>query len=136
MLMVTYRKDRARKHWHRPWLVRILLVIMGLVLLLAGAIGWGLEEVYGGDSDRQEYVIGYEDGRGVVYGQDGAVVFESTDLVGAEAYVANQRGSRNYSVPIVLLALVGLAILAGISPSPLKQELRPARPSTAGPAAV
>ena len=134
--MVTYRRDKARKHWHRPWLVRVLLVVLGLVFLLAGAVGWSLEDVYGGDPDRQEYVIGHEDGRGVVYGQDGAVDFESADIAAAEAYVADQRGSRNYTVPIALFALGGLSIMAGISPSPLRQELRPARPSTAGPATV
>lgn len=132
--MVTYRKDLTRKHWHRPWLVRIALVIVGLVLVLAGSVAWSIEDVYGGDPDRQEYVVGHdaETGRATVYGEDGAVVHEATDIAGAEAYVSSRRGRRNYTTPILLHAAGALSIIAGISPSPLARELKPARSDRSG----
>ena len=129
--MVTYRKDSARKHWHRPWPIRIALVLLGLVLTFAGLVGWSLEDVYGGDSNRQEYVIGHdaEIGRAFVYGDGGAVVYESTDIADAEAYVESQRGGRNHTVPILLLTGGALSVIFGISPSPRMREPKPATPT-------
>jgi hypothetical protein len=130
--MVTYRKDLAKKHWHRPWPVRVGLALLGLVLLLAGLVGWELEDVYGGDPDRQEYVIGDEPGRAVVLGDDGEVVYESTDIADAEAYVQGERGSRDYAVPILLIAGGVLAIIAAVAPSPVRHEPEPTTPPSAG----
>ena len=100
--MVTYRKDQEREHWHRPWPLRAALFATGVVLILAGLVGWSLEDVYGGDPDRQEYTVGHEDETGLatIYGENGEVVYESTSIDDAEAWVGNQRGSRNYAVPI------------------------------------
>ncbi|MEN8240088.1 MAG: hypothetical protein ABFR53_12915 [Actinomycetota bacterium] len=130
--MVTYRKDLAREHWHRPWPVRILLVILGPVMILAGLVGWSLEETYGGDTNVQEYVIEHDAAAGLarVYGENGEMEFEATSIEDAEAYVDGQRGQHNYAVPILLIVLGALSIIAGIAPSPRRRSPNPA---TSGP---
>jgi hypothetical protein len=76
--MVTYRKPLERKGWHRPWPVRVVLVLLGLPLVAWGFAEWALEEEYGGDPDRPEYVMSHEAGGPVqVHGKSG-VVFEGT----------------------------------------------------------
>lgn len=118
--MITYRKDLARKHWHRPWPVRIGLVVVGLVLLLAGSLGWSLETEYGGDPDRPEYTIAQDEVAGtvMVIGEGGDVLYESSDLEDAVAFSESTRGSRNYTVPSLVYAGAALLLIAGVSPSP------------------
>jgi hypothetical protein len=105
----------------------VVLVLVGLVLLVAAGVGWSLEKEYGGDPDRAEYVIGHDaqTGQATVQGQEG-MVYEASNIADAEAYVESQRGSRNYTVSILLLTGGVLAIIAGIAPSPLARESRPA----------
>ena len=119
--MFTYRKDLAKKHWHRPWPLRVLLLLLGLFICLIGAVGWSIENVYGGDVDRQEYVIGHdaELGRAFVYGEGGEVVYEATNIADAEAYVESQRGGRNYTVPILFWVTGILLLLLAVGPSPV-----------------
>lgn len=70
----------------------------------------------------KEYVISedVETGQVLVHGEDGETVYESTDMGDAEAYTEAQRGSRNYTVPILLIAGGALSVLLGVSP--LKRE--------------
>jgi hypothetical protein len=122
--MVTYRKNLEKKGWHRPWPIRILSAVIGLILFMAGGLGWALETEYGGDPDRQEYVIGWDDELGgavVLGGEHGEVVYEATDLSDAEAWVEAQRGSRNYTVPILLFAVSAVFVAIGVAPSPRKE---------------
>lgn len=128
--MVTYRKELAREHWHRPWPIRVLLVLLGVVLIMAGGVAWSLEDVYGGDSDRQEYVVGHDalTGTATATGEDGTV-YETDSIADAEAYVESQRGSHSYAVPILLLIGGGMAIVVGIAPVPSKREQRHSVPT-------
>ena len=127
--MFTYRKDLAREHWHRPWPIRVFLVLLALILILAGFVGWALETEYGGDSERPEYVIGQEPDGAFVLGENGEVVYEATDIADAEAWVGSQRGSRNFTVPILLYVGGALSLILGVSPSPLRREAEPATPT-------
>ena len=125
--MVTYRKSIEKKGWHRPWPIRMLSVAVGFGLFHVGAAVWALETEYGGDPDRQEYVIGWDDesGHAVVVGENDAIVFQATDISDAEAWVEAQRGSRNYTVPIVLFAASAGFVLVGLAPSP-RRKVTPA----------
>ncbi|MEN8040488.1 MAG: hypothetical protein ABFR95_03200 [Actinomycetota bacterium] len=123
--MATYRKDAAREHWHIPWPVRILIAIVGLGMLLLGFVGWALENEYGGDTDRAEYVIGHDVETGlatVQEGERGEVVYEFSSMQDAEAWVQSQRGPRDYTVPVMLLIGGALMIIVGIAPAPSKRE--------------
>jgi hypothetical protein len=106
---------------------------MGVVLILVGLVGWGLEDVYGGDPDRQEYMVGHEaeTGLATVYGENGEVVYETTSIDDAEAWVGNQRGGRHYAVPGLLIAGGAMAVIAAVSPSPTRRELSPSTPARA-----
>lgn len=120
----TYRKSLERRGWHRPWSVRVLSVIVGLLLLVAGGVGWALETEYGGDPDRQEYVIGWDDqlGGAVVLGENNEIVYDATEIADAEAWVQAQRGSRNYAVPVLLFAGSAILLIVGVAPSPRREE--------------
>lgn len=131
VLSMTYRKDLEKKGWHRPWPVRTVSVFVGLVLFAAGGLGWALETEYGGDPDRQEYVIGWDDELGgavVLGGEHGEIVYQATDLDDAEEWVEAQRGARNYAVPILLFAGSALFLLIGLTPSPRKPRIEDEAP--------
>lgn len=129
--MVTYRKSLEKRGWHRPLPIRILSVFIGLVFFVAGGLGWALETEYGGDPDRQEYVIGWDDELGgavVLGGERGEVVYQATDISDAEAWVEAQRGSRDYTVPILLYSASAIFVLIGVAPSPRIEESSDAVP--------
>jgi hypothetical protein len=117
--MVTYRKNQARKHWHRPWPVRVLLVAGGIVLILAGYVGWALEQEYGGDDDRQEYVMFQEASGPVQVHGDSGVVFEGTQRQ-VDAWLEDQRGGRDFTTPFLLIVGGAMLVLVGVAPSPRK----------------
>ena len=121
--MVTYRRESARKHWHRPGPLRVVLVFLGLFLVLIGTALWSLETEYGGDPDRPEFVIGYdaELGAAFVYGEGGQVVYETTSVADAEAYADSFRGSRNYTTPILVLGVAALSMVVALAPSPKRR---------------
>lgn len=121
---MTYDRNLEKKGWHRPIPIRIFMVLIGLVLFLAGNVGWDLESIYGGDPDRQEYVIGWDDelGGAVVLGDNGEIVYEATDIDDAEEWVEGQRGSRDYTVPILLIGGGVVLVLVGVAPSPRKEQ--------------
>jgi hypothetical protein len=131
--MVTSRKDLARKHRHRPWPLRVALVFLGLFLIIIGTALWSLETEYGGDSDRPEFVIGHdsEPGAAFVYGEGGEVIYETSSIADAEAYVDGFRGTRNYTVPILILGVGVLSLLVALVPSPQQRLLE--SPSPTGP---
>jgi hypothetical protein len=125
--MVTYRKDLARKGWHRSGLVRVLLGLLGVALVFVGTEVWALETEYGGAPDRQDYYVSQEAGRPVkVYDESGVVVFEGTPEEVA-AWLRIERGARNYTVPILLLVGGALSIVAGVTPSPPSSNPAPPR---------
>jgi len=90
--------------------------------VFVGIEAWALETEHGGDPDSQQYYVSQEAGKPVqVHGEEG-VVFEGTSEEVA-AWLKAERGSRNYTVPILLLIGGALSILAGVTPSPLEQDL-------------
>ena len=118
--MVTYRRDLERKGWHRPWPLRAFLLLLGPALTFLGLVFWSLEETYGGDEDRKEYITFHQAG-GPVQVLDGSqVVFEGTQEE-VDAWLEAERGSRNFTVALVTMAVGALAILAAVAPSPKKR---------------
>lgn len=130
--MVTYRRGLSRRGWYRSIPIRVLLIIVGVGLFFVGGVARSLEEEYGGDPDRQEYVIGWDDqlGGAVVLGEGGEVVYDATDVNDAEAWVESQRGSRNFTVPILFMASGVILFVAGVAPSPTRQEPESTAPVT------
>ena len=125
--MVTYRKNLSQRGWRRSGLARVLFGLLGVALLFVGVEAWALETEYGGDPDREVYSVSEEDGELVrVYGEEG-LVFEGTPEEVA-AWLKAARGSRNYTVPILLCVGGALSLLAGVTPSPLEQALRKGNP--------
>ena len=125
--MVTYRKNLARKGWRRSGPARVLFGLLGVALVFVGIEAWALETEHGGDPDSQQYYVSQEAGKPVqVHGEEG-VVFEGTSEEVA-AWLKAERGSRNYTVPVLLLIGGALSILAGVTPSPLEQDPQPEAP--------
>ena len=122
--MVTYRRDLERKGWHRPWPVRVAAVFLGIPIFLLGMVAWSLEDIYGGDDDRQEYVTSEEVGGPVRVHDQWGIVFEGTQEE-VDAWLAAERGSRNYTVPFVMTALGVLLVLVGVTPSPRRTGITP-----------
>ena len=119
--MVTYRKDLSRRGGRRSGLARVVFGLLGLALIFVGVEAWALETEYGGDPDREDYSV--SEGEPVqVYGEDG-LVFEGTSEEVA-AWLRAARGSRNYTVPILLLVGGAISLLAGVTPSPLERDPR------------
>ena len=127
--MVTYRKELERKGWHRPWPIRVLLVVVGVGLLLGGWVAWDLEQEKGGweGSGLGHHMIEETPDRVIVRGEDGAIVFEGSSIQEVEAWIEGQR-SRNFTVPILLLAGGAVLLVLGVAPSPRRPEHPNAEP--------
>lgn len=126
----TYRSDLEQRGWHRPWPLRVVLGLVGVPLILAGLVGWALEQEYGGDEDRKEYVTSQEaSGPVQVHGESG-VVFEGTQEE-VDAWLEEQRGSRNFTAPFLLITGGAVLILAGVAPSPKKRTTDATQPPAA-----
>ena len=122
--MFTYRKDLSRRGWRRSGSARVVFGLLGLALIFVGVEAWAWEVEYGGDPDSEVYSVTEGDGEPVqVYGEDG-LVFEGTSEEVA-AWLRAARGSRNYTVPILLLVSGVLSLLAGVTPSPLELSTSP-----------
>lgn len=124
--MWTYRRESERKGWwHRPWPVRVLSVLVGVCLVLFGMVLWGLEQEEGGweGSGLGHHVVGYDEltDEVVVWNEDGEIVFRGTDMGEADAWIESQR-SRDFTVPILVMAGGGLLIALGVAPSPATQD--------------
>lgn len=119
---MTYRKSLEKKGWHRPWPIRILSVILGFGLFYLGAALWALETEYGGDNpSRKEYIVYQEEGGPVQVQDETGVVFEGTQEE-VDQWLESQRGSRNYTVSILLFAASAILAIIGIAPSRRKKE--------------
>ena len=96
---------------------RIGLIAVGVAVVLAGFVAWGVETEYGSGHGLSIAVIG---DHAKVYDTDGdsgtEPVFEGTRAE-AEAYTEAQRTSgRNYTIPVLILAAGGALVLFGIRP--------------------
>ena len=130
--MVTYRKELARKGWHRPVPVRVFAVVAGALLVLLGLVMWTFEQEMGGwegsglghHSVEEDAVTG----RALIRGETGEVLFESASIQEANEWVESQR-NRNFTVPILVMVAAGLLVVVGVAPSPRKPAMdEPASP--------
>ena len=71
---------------------------------------------YGGDVDRPEYTISHEVGEPVKVHGEAGVVFEGTQSE-VDAWLEEERGSRNYAFAVLLFASGIGAIAFGVWPS-------------------
>ncbi|HSG80332.1 MAG TPA: hypothetical protein VLD62_12175 [Acidimicrobiia bacterium] len=126
--MATYRTGRAARSWRRPIAVRVVLVLIGCVLFLVGQVAWAFEQEYGGDTDRAEYVRGFDETAGLatVYGEGGEIVFQAETAEEIEAWIEDRRGSRDFTVSLVLFVVAGASALLGIWPLRVASEDEPA----------
>ena len=131
--MTTGRPGIGRLRWRRPIAVRIVLIVLGALVIFVGYVAWALETEYGGDPDRQEYVVGQEAGgpvRAFTIGENGQeiVAFEGTQEE-VDAFLERERGSRNYTVPALILAGGGIMTLLAAWPvdrkSPAHDDVSP-----------
>ena len=109
--MATRGDIEQRAGIRLAYLGRAVLAILAIFVGLAGVVSLALEQEYGGSRDRPEFVIEETvDPPAVrVYSIDegtGATepAFEGTSRAEAEDWVAGQRGSRNFAVPLLLIA--------------------------------
>lgn len=129
--MFTYRRELERKGWHRPWLLRLFLVVVGLFVGLLGFVGWSLEKDMGGweGSDLGHHMVeeDYRAGRVLVRGENNEILFEGTSPEEANAWIESQRNF-DFTVPILLLVGAGLLLIAGVGPSLRRPEPKHASP--------
>ena len=126
--MVTCRRDLEREGWHRPWPLRVAAVLLGIPIFLLGMVAWSLEDTYGGDDDRQEYVTSEEVAGPVRVHDQWGIVFEGTQEE-VDAWLEAERGSRNYTVPHVMTSLGIVLVLVGVAPSPRRRASLPSNPA-------
>lgn len=138
--MATRRTGIARWRWRRSIAVRVVLIVLGALVIFSGYVAWALETEYGGDPDRQEYVVGQEAGgpvRAFTIDDNGEeiVAFQGTQEE-VDAFLERERGGRNYTVPALILAAGGIVALLGAWPvrgeSPADDRMSP---SVTGPMA-
>ena len=123
--MFTYRKELERRGWHRPWPVRLVLVVAGLFIGLIGLVGWSLEKDKGGweGSGLGHHMVEEDQtaNRVLIRGENNEILFEGSSLEEANAWIDSQRNF-DFTVPILLLTASGLLVIAGIGPSLRKPE--------------
>ena len=74
-----------------------------------------MEAEYGGNPDRREFAVSQQVGQPVQVLGGSGVAFEGTQQE-VDAWLENERGSRNYTVPVLLVAFAAFALLAGVAP--------------------
>lgn len=112
---------------------RIGPIVVGVILVLAGAVAWGWETEYGSGRGFSVEVIGDE---ATVYDTDGdsgtRLVFEGTEAE-ADAYLEEQRTSgRNYTIPALIMVAGGAVVLVGVWPRRNRDEALEPAPVEAG----
>ncbi len=122
--MFTYERELERRRRHRPWLLRVVLVVLGLLVTLFGWLMWSLEQEKGGweDSGLGHFVVGHDvqTGRAVVWGEDGEILYEADTAEDVDAWIESRR-SRDFTIPLLVVAGGVLLVVFGVAPSPTKE---------------
>lgn len=137
--MVTYRRQFERRGWHRPPLLRFVLVVLGVLLGLVGWVAWALEQEKGGWEGTaleghftvEEGIEDVEEGiyRALVRGEEGEVLFEGSSAEEVDEWIESQR-NRDFTVPILMLSASAVLLLGGLGPSPRMPDVGADRPTT------
>ena len=114
-----------RQSYEIPVAVRIIGAVVGLILISVGRVAWSFEREYGGDADRPEYVVAQEGDEVSVIDEAGRIVYRTDTPENADAWVEEQRGGRDFTVPVILLAAGALTLVAVILPSLPARLVRP-----------
>lgn len=111
--------------WHpRRWM-RVVLTVGGTLVVLVGLAAWSLETEYGGNG-----VIGSATSNGVTRVFDineqslddehqsvTTIVFQGTEAEARAFMDKRWNEGRNYTIPVLIIALGGIMILAPFVPS-------------------
>ena len=122
--MVTYRRHLERRGWHRPWPLRLILIVLGGFVVVFGLLLWSFEQDKGGweGTELGHFMVEDSPGRAVVYGEGGEVLFEGTDIAEVEAWIENQR-HRDFTVPFLVITAGAMVVAVGVAPSPKRRNL-------------
>lgn len=125
--MFTYRRHLERRGWHRPWPLRVVLVVLGVVVTLSGWFMWTLEQEKGGweGSGLGHFVVGDDEqtGRVVVWGEEGEILYEARRSEDVDAWIESQR-HRDFTIPAFVIAGGVLLTVVGVAPS-LRVKVEP-----------
>lgn len=110
--------------WHPTRPIRILMMVLGVFGVLVGQVAWSLETEYGGNG-----VGGAEASNGVtrVFDVDEqsvdaeghavtTIVFEGTEAEAREFMEERWNEGRNYTIPVVIIALGGTLVVGAVFP--------------------
>lgn len=110
--------------WRPTVRTRITLAALGLLVVFSGWVAWDVETEYGGNP-----VGGAETSNGVtrVFDVDEqsvdaeghavtTIVFEGTEAEAREFMEERWNEGRNYTIPVVIIALGGMLVLGAVSP--------------------
>lgn len=102
----------------RSWWARMLLVLVGLVVMFAGLVAWGVEDEYGSDTNFKIEIR--PEGRAFVYdvdeqAQSGSPVFEGTAQEAA-AYVDRRRAEgESFVVPALIVGAGATLVVVSVT---------------------
>ncbi len=105
---------------------RLLLVVFGGVVVLAGVVGWALETEYGGSGPESVMEIDGDTVRIYEFDEQGpldseghvvqVLVFEGSQAE-ADAITQTQAEDRNYLVPALIIAVGAVIVIVALIPA-------------------
>ncbi len=105
---------------------RLLLVVFGSVVVLAGVVGWALETEYGGSGPESFMEIDGNTVRVYEFDEQGpldseghvvrVLVFEGSQSE-ADEFTKTEAEDRNYLVPALIIAVGAVIVIAALIPA-------------------
>ena len=124
-MVFTYERELEPRRWHRPLLLRVVLLLLGLLVTLSGWLMWTLEQEKGGweESGLGHFVVGHDvqTGRAVVWGEDGEILYEADTAEDVDAWIESRR-SRDFTIPVLVVAFGVVLVVLGVAPSPRRDS--------------